>query len=115
MTTTEIPSPRVHVDTEGLAQQGPAIALALLRCCQEIVTNAIKHAGADNLWITLRGRDGCVELTARDDGEGVSTSRAGHGLEGMRQRLAELGGSLEVASVPGGGFALRAVVPEVAA
>jgi signal transduction histidine kinase len=112
---TEIPSPRVHVDTDGLAQQEPARALALLRCCQEIVTNAIKHAGADNLWITLRGRDGRVELTARDDGKGVSTSRAGHGLEGMRQRLAELGGSLEVASDPGGGFALRAVVPEVAA
>ena len=109
---TDIPRPRVHVDMDGLVAPEPAQAHAVLRCCQEVVTNAIKHAGAENLWIQLRGRDGQVELIARDDGRGVSTSRPGHGLEGMRQRVAELGGSLEVASEPGGGFALRAVMPE---
>jgi signal transduction histidine kinase len=111
---TEIPNPRVHIAIEGLAPQEPARAHALLRCCQEIVTNAIKHAGAENLWITLRGNDGRIELCARDDGKGAATSHAGHGIEGMRRRLAELGGSLEIATGPGGGFALRAVVPEVA-
>jgi len=109
---TEIPSPRVHVEIDGLAQQAPARAHALLRCCQEIVTNAIKHAGADNLWIRLRERDGRVELIARDDGKRPPIARTGHGLDGMRQRLAELGGSLEVASPPGGGFELRVLVPE---
>jgi signal transduction histidine kinase len=108
---TEIPSPRVHVEIDGLAQQAPARAHALLRCCQEIVTNAIKHAGADNLWIRVRERDGRVELIARDDGKRPPIARTGHGLDGMRQRLAELGGSLEVASPPGGGFELRALVP----
>jgi signal transduction histidine kinase len=109
---TDIPRPRVHVEIEGLAPQQPAQAHALLRCCQEVVTNAIKHAGAENLWIRLRALDGRVELTARDDGRGAGAARAGHGLEGMRQRLAELDGTLEVASAPGGGFELRAVLPE---
>jgi len=108
----DIPRPRVHLDIERLAPQEPTQAHALLRCCQEVVTNAIKHAGAANLWIRLRGVDGRIELMARDDGQGASTARAGHGLEGMRERLAELGGSLEVASDPGGGFELRAVMPE---
>jgi signal transduction histidine kinase len=110
----EIPSPRVHIDAEGLAHQPPERAHALLRCSQEIVTNTIKHAAAENVWITLRERAGCVELTARDDGRGAPTPGPGHGLEGMRQRLAEIGGSLEISTRPGAGFELRAVVPGAA-
>jgi signal transduction histidine kinase len=108
----EIPRPRVHVDADGVTQTDPARAHALLRCCQEIVTNAVKHASAENLWITLRRNDTSIELIARDDGVGASTTRSGHGLDGMRRRLAEIGGSLDIETRPSGGFELRAVVPE---
>jgi len=109
---TEIPSPRIHVEAEGLAPQEPERAHALLRCCQEIVTNAVKHSDADNLWIAVRLRDGRVELTARDDGRGATHLGLGHGLAGMRGRLEELGGGLELETQPGSGFQIRATLPE---
>lgn len=109
----EIPRPRVHVDTAGLALEDPERAHALLRCCQEIVTNAVKHADAENLWITLRMRDGNVELVARDDGKGATAVGSGQGLDGMRRRLAEMGGALELEPRPGVGFRIRAVMPAV--
>ena len=108
----EIPRPRVHVEIEQLTVLDPARAHAVLRCCQEIVTNAVKHAEADNLWLAVRVLDGRVELTARDDGRGASRLGAGHGLGGMRGRLEEMGGALDVETQPGVGFRVRAVLPE---
>lgn len=107
----EIPRPRVHVDAQALAIPDPERAHALWRCCQEIVTNAVKHAGAENLWITIRMLDGVVELTARDDGDGASRLESGQGLEGMRQRLEELGGALDLVTGPGAGFEVRVTLP----
>lgn len=106
----EIPRPRVHVDAEGLALSDPAHALAILRCCQEIVTNAVKHADADNVWIAIRVCDGRVELAAKDDGDGASRLGPGQGLRGMRQRLEEMGGGLDVTTGPGAGFEVRATL-----
>jgi signal transduction histidine kinase len=106
-----IPRPRVHVDAAGLVLRDPARAHALLRCCQEIATNAVKHADAENLWITLQPVEGGVSLAARDDGVGEVAVVPGHGLTGMRARLEEAGGSLEVATAPGRGFTLRAHLP----
>jgi signal transduction histidine kinase len=108
---SEIPRPRVHVEAEGVALPDPERAHALLRCCQEIVTNAVKHADAQNLWIAIRMRDGGVELLARDDGGGASRLGDGQGLSGMRRRLEEMGGALDLETRPGEGFQVRATLP----
>ena len=110
--TGEIPRPRVHLRiAEDLAVHDAELAHLLLRCCQEIVTNAAKHAGAENLWLDVLQEDGVVEVRARDDGRGAGEIAAGHGLAGMRERLESAGGRLEVATRPGMGFAVAALVP----
>ena len=68
-----IQRPRVHlVLADGFrGVDDPQSALALLRCAQEMMTNAVRHAGAENLWLELsQGPDG-IELSARDDGRGA--------------------------------------------
>lgn len=108
---TEIPRPRVHVESSGLSLPDPARAHALLRCCQEIVTNAVKHAAADNLWIAIRSRaDGRVELDARDDGRGAARPGSGQGLAGMQRRVEEMGGALDLENGPGG-FRVKVTLP----
>jgi len=105
-----VPVPAVHLDVPpGLHVDDPRRAHALLRCAQEFVTNAIRHAGARNIWIALRvGAE--LELTARDDGVGAGELRPGGGLSGLRERLEELGGSL-VVDAGHAGFTVRATVP----
>jgi signal transduction histidine kinase len=108
----EVRSPRIHIRLAGDAPVADAErSHALLRCVQEIVTNAIRHGQAQNVWIELRRGGGDLELQARDDGRGASEIRTGQGLAGMRQRLEELGGTLAFESRDGGGFALRATLP----
>lgn len=108
----EIPQPTVHLDlAEEIEITDPEHAHALVRCVQEIVTNAARHSEAEDLWIELRPAEDGVEVRARDDGRGVNELRAGQGLTGMRRRLEELGGRLRVASEPGEGFRVEAWVP----
>ena len=107
-----IDTPRVHFDAPAaLSLTDPAQAEALLRLVQEIVTNALRHAGARNLWISVSANGPAVEVRGRDDGHGAADWHDGHGLRGMRERLAELGGSLDVASQPGAGFSVAARLP----
>jgi len=108
----ELPAPRVHVSApESLAVRDPECAAAVLRCAQEIATNAARHAAARNLWFELSQRDGVLELTARDDGQGARDPRAGNGLRGMRERVEAAGGTLLVDGGEGKGFAVRATLP----
>ena len=103
-----VPSLAIHMDVaEPLPLEDPERAHVLLRCTQEIITNAVRHAGADNLWIQVRREDGQVSITARDDGRGTEAIVPGNGLRGMRERLAQFGGTLDVESRPDGGFSLR--------
>jgi signal transduction histidine kinase len=92
-----------------LAVRDAAQAEVLFRCVQEIVTNAVRHAGARNLWIEIATGAGGIELTARDDGRGGAL-KPGHGLTGMRERVEQAGGRLEIDTAPGRGFALKAVL-----
>jgi len=106
----ELPTPRVHVEAPAsLSVRDPLCATAILRCAQEIATNAARHASASNLWFELVQRNGMLELRARDDGEGAPELRMGNGLRGMRERVEAAGGTLTVDS--GAGFAVRASVP----
>ncbi len=111
----EIPRPRVHLSLpDGLAVADPELAHLLLRCCQEIVTNAAKHAQAENLWLEVMEEDGVIGVRARDDGRGAAAAAdaaAGRGLTGMRERLERAGGRLEITTRPGQGFAVAASVP----
>jgi signal transduction histidine kinase len=107
-----IEEPRIHLAMPNdLVIDDPAMANAILRCVQEIVTNAIRHAHASNLSIELARADGLIELRARDDGRGAREIRPGHGLAGMRERVELIGGRLAFHSAPGDGFTLTAEIP----
>jgi signal transduction histidine kinase len=110
--TNDIPKPRIHLDVpEDLGIYDPVRAETILRCVQEIITNAVRHSGAQNLWIeSLKTADG-VEVRARDDGRGVKQLIAGNGLTGMRERVEQVGGHLEIESTPSTGFHLRVRIP----
>ena len=107
-----IPRPRVHIEVApGVAVEDPQAAQVLLRCAQEIVTNAVRHAGADNLWLDVVPDGQGVAIKGRDDGCGATGLQPGHGLNGMRERLEERGGSLAVETTPGHGFTVTAILP----
>ncbi|MGD8347391.1 MAG: sensor histidine kinase, partial [Lysobacterales bacterium] len=106
-----MPEPRIHLDLPlEVARLDPVRAQVVLRCAQEVITNSVRHARADNLWISLEQADDSVTLSARDDGQGVKKVEPGNGLKGMSERLNSLGGGLEIDSRPGAGFRLRAWV-----
>lgn len=107
-----IPRPRIHVDYDAsLSVDDPQVGEVVLRCAQEIVTNAMRHARAENLWLGVRRSNGSIEIHARDDGRGATSVESGHGLAGMRERFVERGGTLSVETAPGRGFAITAVLP----
>jgi len=107
-----VPEPVIHLDLPAeLAMTDPRRAQVLLRCAQEMITNSVRHARATNLWIGLVQDLNGVALTARDDGRGVMNVEAGNGLNGMEERLRQVGGELKIESSPGMGFALYAWIP----
>ncbi len=95
----------------GLDVRDPATAHALYRAAQEALTNALRHAQATRVRIELRQDARAVTLAVRDDGDGAAGPREGHGLAGMRERLESLGGTLEIETSAGAGFAIVARVP----
>jgi len=107
-----VPEPRLHLDlAPDLASHDRQHAQALLRCVQEIVTNAVRHADAQNLWVEVTTADGETVVRARDDGHGSEPVRPGNGLTGMTERLAELGGQVTYWSEPDQGFHVVARLP----
>jgi len=108
---------RVTVETEGLpVGLSAAEELTTYRIVQESLTNALRHAGpAATMTLRLRYTADHVSIEASDNG-GVRTSSAGprpggHGLIGMRERVAVHGGDLVVGPRPGGGWRVAATVP----
>jgi signal transduction histidine kinase len=87
-------------------------AHTLLRCVQEVITNTLKHARAQNLWISIQAEDGMVRIETSDDGCGQPRDIApGLGLMGMRERFEQLGGSIVIAPRMDSGFSLHAWFP----
>jgi signal transduction histidine kinase len=110
--TKDIPKPRIHLDVpEDLGIYDPVRAETILRCVQEIITNTVRHSSAENLWIELVKTADGVEVRARDDGRGVKQLKPGNGLTGMRERVEQVGGRLEIESAPNAGFCLIARIP----
>jgi signal transduction histidine kinase len=86
---------------------------ALLRITQEACTNAVRHGNARRLAVSMTRQDGHVELAVRDTGTGFDPAapHAGSGLAHIRERVAELGGTVDIYSAPGRGAALIVRVP----
>jgi signal transduction histidine kinase len=89
---------------------------ALLRAAEEALTNAAKHASATRVTLTLSWLGDAVALDVDDDGVGFAQvppprGDGGFGLPGLRERLAAVGGRLEVESAPGEGTTVMAQVP----
>ncbi|WP_327656739.1 sensor histidine kinase [Streptomyces sp. NBC_00483] len=86
--------------------------IALLRCTQESLSNVRKHAAASTVAVVLEQGAYGIDLEVTDDGRGFDVAAArGFGLDGMRKRLAELGGELTVTSSPGDGTRVLAQLP----
>jgi signal transduction histidine kinase len=107
-----VPSPVIHVAIAPDVRVGPDQAHALVRCAQEAVTNAVKHAEASNLWLQVIPEGEGVRLLARNDGRSrPSFSASGSGLVGMRERVEDLGGKLAVRTGVDFGFTVDAWLP----
>jgi signal transduction histidine kinase len=92
----------------------PEIEITIYRIVQEALTNIVKHSGAEHVSIVLSNRGGGVAATIDDDGRGFDSAdvRADAlGLLGMRERLALVGGTLQVESSPESGTTVAAQVP----
>jgi NarL family two-component system sensor histidine kinase LiaS len=86
---------------------------ALLRVAQEACSNAVRHGNARSLSVSMTRQDGSIELAIRDSGAGFDPAapRAGSGLTHIRDRVTELGGTMDIDSAPGRGATLTVRVP----
>ncbi|GIG86390.1 sensor histidine kinase [Plantactinospora endophytica] len=88
------------------------VALACYRVIQEALTNTVKHAAAHRAIVRLTITDDEVGVEVVDDGIGPGPgSVPGHGVNGMRERVTALGGTLTAGPADGGGYAVRATIP----
>lgn len=117
----------VHRSTSGTPVALPAIAdTTAYRIVQESLSNVVRHAGASNVWVRLHYTGPELTIRVRDDGSGAGTNQdsgapgpgvsngtgsTGWGIVGMRERLALLGGRLDVTAEPGRGFLVEAHIP----
>jgi signal transduction histidine kinase len=107
----------VELSVEGRpAPLQAGLDLAAFRIVQEALANAAKHARANHAQVTVRYSQGAIELEISDDGRGSSGERTahdggGHGLVGMRERVALYGGSLDAGPRPAGGYRVHARLP----
>jgi signal transduction histidine kinase len=86
------------------------VATAVYRVVQESLTNTVRHAGAKRAVVTLRYAPSSVVVDVTDDGAGGDVLADGHGIAGMRERVAALGGAL-TAGPSKAGFTVRATIP----
>jgi signal transduction histidine kinase len=104
----------VSLALDGEARPLPAsVDLSAYRIAQEALTNTLRHAGHVATRVVLRYRPDEFTLEVLDDGRARSTGQpgAGHGLAGMRERVALVGGTLVAEDMPGGGFRVAARMP----
>ena len=96
-----LPNPRLTISVE---------AAAYFTVC-EALTNVAKHARATHAWVNVQPLDDQLGVEVGDDGAGGADRRAGSGLQGLRDRIAAVNGTLTIDSKPGAGTVLRARLP----
>jgi signal transduction histidine kinase len=104
----------VAAGATGTARRLPmGTEVVLLRVCQEALANVRKHAGARQVSVRLCYADGVVRLTVADDGGGfdIDLVNGGYGLHGMRERVRQVGGTIQVRSAVGAGTEISVEVP----
>jgi signal transduction histidine kinase len=101
----------LHVEGEPAALP-LGVAVSAYRIVQEALTNVLKHAGPAQARVVVRYAGRELELEIADDGRGsAAITGAGHGLVGMRERVALYGGDFDAGASNGGGFVVRARLP----
>ena len=107
-----VPALDIELDVQSpLAVEDPERAHVMLRCTQEMITNAVRHAHARRLRIRVWRQADALMLEASDDGQGAEALVPGNGLRGMRERIVQCGGSLDIQTRPGAGFRLQLSLP----
>jgi signal transduction histidine kinase len=105
----------VEVQIEGDSSPVPlGVDLSAYRLVQESLTNVIKHAGPARAVVHVRYEPGEIVVEVCDDGrgtKGAARENGGHGLAGMRERVAVWGGTLDAGPVAGGGYRVLAHLP----
>jgi signal transduction histidine kinase len=105
--------------SEKVRELPPEVDTAILRICQEALTNIKKHANASEVKVDLTFEDSEVTLNIRDNGVGLQSngpnegekSHRGFGLISMRERARNVGGTLELQSEPGKGAQIKVTIP----
>ncbi|MFC3999445.1 sensor histidine kinase [Nocardiopsis sediminis] len=99
--------------TGGRRRLSAGVEAAAYRIVQESLTNAVRHSGAATVTVDLAFTAAGLTVEVRDDGTASAGGFApGNGIAGMRERAAALGGTLDAAPHPAGGFAVRATLPD---
>lgn len=106
----------VRLSITGTSHVPAGVELSAYRIIQESLTNALKYAGhGATATVTVRRKRDAVTVTVEDDGRGVisevAATSGGHGIAGMGERVASLGGSIETGARKGGGFRIHAILP----
>ena len=106
---------KITLDCDSLPQTlSKNISLCMFRITQEALRNVVKHSGADAVTVTVRIKEDTLNLTVADDGEGfdpfANASRSSLGLISMNERVAALGGSLNIDSAVGKGTRIGASI-----
>ena len=109
----------IHVEGHGVGTLSPAAEVTVYRVFQEALTNVRKHSQAQNVWLHTEWGPIWFSASVRDDGRGAptypqnvdATQAVGFGLHSMSERVAAVGGSLEVTTAPGDGFRVAVRVP----
>jgi signal transduction histidine kinase len=96
---SQIPGPRFVLDIDPLLRVASVqVAQTLLRCAQEAVTNALRHGQPSEIRVSATQDTHELQIMVADDGSTVERIEFGNGLKGMRERLREIGGSLQVSA-----------------
>jgi len=100
----------LHVNLDNQRYEEP-IEVTAYYVASETLTNAVKHANASQVAVTVTQSNASLELTVADDGRGGADASSGSGLTGLVDRVEAIGGTIQIDSPPGAGTAVRVKLP----